>query len=1796
MSMNGTRPRRVMGRMLLGALVFSLALTAGGAVYTTTWKSGGSTGWWVAGDGDANRWYRFDDGWDIRREDLATGQWSSSGTKNPNAVIFANGDQATMTVNALGGAEHQINAIWFSNSTSRTFAPDGGAFLKLMGDGTPKIEAASGSGTGSYTFTVPLLLDKTSELNPVGGDLTFNGNITNNSYWINVYGAGNKTLSIGGVLSGSGGVAVKQASTIVVLTNANTFSGGIWVENGKMVLGNRTNAMGTGTVNVGTNATLDLQHGTYRLQPVALNLYNGLVTKTTGDSITWAGAMTSYNSSTVTVTDSTLYFAGGIAISSGTLNFTNSVEAGMASGGSMTGSGTFAKNGAGAFRFYPGTHSGNISLNQGEIRQYTGTMTASGTLTMENGTTYRSDGTTAREMAKGSQINGNVTLGHSGGGAITFSGAMSLNSGMRTLTVDNTNTISGAISSGGLTKAGAGTLILTGTNSYASGTLISAGTLQVGNNGTGGSITGNITNNSALTFYRTDAHAYSGALTGTGTLTNRSGTLTLTATSTMSGNTVVSGGVLIQNGTNVSSAVSVAAGAFLYGTGSNGAVTITGQASAGSATNTVGHLKATGLTLPSSGRMAVDITAMTGTAGTHWDLITLGSGSGTYTVSAVDGTDFVIALKGSPSFDQSQSYVLTLVDAGTASGFVANKFTVDTSAFTPSGGFGGSTFTMDATGGDLRLIVTPAAPAAPTLTASDGSSAAHVALSWDDGTRETGYVVYRNTVDTYGTATALYTNAANVVTYNDTTATAGTLYYYWVAATNLGGSTPSASDSGYVRLGAPGSVAATDGSSTANVTVTWNAVTGATSYKVFRSANETETHTSETDLGTQTSPFADTTATPGQKYWYWVKAVDSSPAHESDYSASNDGYRKLPTVAGVAATENQSDKVTVTWTDSNDGETGYTVWRHTADVSGSATLISGAALSANTATYDDTTATAGQQYYYWVRATNSTSVSQSDFSASDAGMKTLTEPTTAASAITFSSLGTVSYTVGWTRGNGDYVLVVAKQGSAPTDPSDSTVYTANAAFGSGDLTAAGSYVVYKGTGTSVPVTGLSAATEYTFAVYEFNGAATPNYRTSDEPVSSRFTLSSEPTTQASSITVTGTNEVSLTGINWTDGNGASRLVVVKAGSAVDSLPVDGTAYTANAAFGSGTQIGTGNYVVHAGSSPLATLSGLSRDVVYHIRVFEFNGSGTTHNYLTSSASGNPISLKTMAVTPGSNPTDLAISAIGSNAFTVTWTKGTTGTNTLIVIRAGGNPVDPSDLNSYTANATFGSGSDLGSSSFVVFNGTGSSVVVTNLVPGTSYTVDASSFNGSAGSENYRATPASTSASTLMREPTTQATSIAFSTLADTSYAVSFTAGNGLSRLVVAKAGGAVDWTPTDGTAYAGENNNFGSATDLGSGNRLVHRGTSPFTLSGLTAATDYHIRIFEYQGTNATLNYNASAAASNPSNRYTLSTEPSAYGTLAATALSDTQVRLDWGDATGESGYVIVRKSGSAPTGTPADGTVYVQGNAIGDGTVVYVSTAAGAGSVTDSYSTVAATVYHYQIFPYAFNGTAAHATYNYRTAATIPAATATTGSSEPATSSTLTSFLPASSSSGTIIWTHAGTADGSILLVKSNAAVNSNPSDWTGYTASTTFGSGDQIGTGNYVVYAAAGKTGIVTVANLAAGSTYHVAVYPYNGSGSFLNYRTTAPATGSLTMLPDPTAQSATADGKTLIDLAWTKNASYDVMIVYKSGSASTAPTQGDAYSVGSACGGGTVIYKGAGAALEHVVAPGSTHHYAF
>ena len=113
---------------------------------------------------------------------------------------------------------------------------------------------------------------------------------------------------------------------------------------------------------------------------------------------------------------------------------------------------------------------------------------------------------------------------------------------------DNTN---GAATGGSaFTKAGganAGTLVLTGANTYSGPTFLTAGTLQVGNGGTAGSISSSsgVTNFGTLAFDRSDAVGFGVPITGYGSLQQAgNGILTLTANNSYSGSTWISSGTL----------------------------------------------------------------------------------------------------------------------------------------------------------------------------------------------------------------------------------------------------------------------------------------------------------------------------------------------------------------------------------------------------------------------------------------------------------------------------------------------------------------------------------------------------------------------------------------------------------------------------------------------------------------------------------------------------------------------------------------------------------------------------------------------------------------------------------------------------------------------------------------------------------------------------------------------------------------------------------------------------------------------------------------------------------------------------------------------------------------------------------------------------------------------------------------------------------------------------------------------------------------------------------------------------
>ena len=331
-----------------------------------------------------------------------------------------------------------------------------------------------------------------------------------NSTWTNssvvvVGGLGTGTLKIenGGAVSSSAGgsVGLVGTGTVTVTGAGSTWSIG---PSGGLNIG----SFGTGTLlieNGGmvTNST-----------PVRANIGNAVGSQgtvmVTGSGSTWSnsGGLNVGNSGigTLTIADGGIVTAGSLFIATnagatGTLN----IGAGAAPGTLNTpsvafggGTGTINFNHTSANYVFAPTISGN-----GAVRQIgSGTTILTGDSTYTGSTTIRPvrcDSAAAARPARRRRRRQQRRLIFNRSNALTYAGIIS--------------------GTGTVTKIGASTLTLTGDNTYTGATTISAGTLSIGNGGTSGSVVGNIVNNAALIFNRSDAVTYAGIISGTGSVT-----------------------------------------------------------------------------------------------------------------------------------------------------------------------------------------------------------------------------------------------------------------------------------------------------------------------------------------------------------------------------------------------------------------------------------------------------------------------------------------------------------------------------------------------------------------------------------------------------------------------------------------------------------------------------------------------------------------------------------------------------------------------------------------------------------------------------------------------------------------------------------------------------------------------------------------------------------------------------------------------------------------------------------------------------------------------------------------------------------------------------------------------------------------------------------------------------------------------------------------------------------------------------------------------------------------------------
>ncbi|WP_245295167.1 autotransporter-associated beta strand repeat-containing protein [Manganibacter manganicus] len=317
---------------------------------------------------------------------------------------------------------------------------------------------------------------------------------------------------------------------------------------------------------------------------------------TIASQLTGASGLVKTDLGTLILTAANSY-TGDTAIKGGTLSVSSDANLGAAGGALSLDGGTLQTTAdLTTNRMVTFDGDGALLTDAGTTLTLDNTVSGSGALTKDGAGTLilAADGS----YTGGTAITaGTLQLGDGGTGGVV--GGDVVNDGTLAFNRSDSVAFGGMISgSGSVTQIGTGTTILTADNSYTGGTTIAGGTLQLGNGGTSGSIAGDVVNDGALAFNRSDELTFDGLISGSGSVDQiGTGTAILTAANSYAGATNVDAGTLLINGDQsaATGATGVASGAALGGIGIiGGSVTVVDGATLAPGSNGVGTLTING--------------------------------------------------------------------------------------------------------------------------------------------------------------------------------------------------------------------------------------------------------------------------------------------------------------------------------------------------------------------------------------------------------------------------------------------------------------------------------------------------------------------------------------------------------------------------------------------------------------------------------------------------------------------------------------------------------------------------------------------------------------------------------------------------------------------------------------------------------------------------------------------------------------------------------------------------------------------------------------------------------------------------------------------------------------------------------------------------------------------------------------------------------------------------------------------------------------------------------------------------
>jgi fibronectin-binding autotransporter adhesin len=412
------------------------------------------------------------------------GRWAFFGTggtqryavNNAGSIEGYSGGTGAATANDFGSASTNYDlttaAVTLSASrTANTFRSAGaGGAIDLGASGTNTLTANGILAVGSGTLTVQRTGGTGTVVIGASNELVI---------------AGSQAVTISAPISGASKAVSYSGTSTLTLSAVNTFTGGLNINSGTVVASNSASASTATSINLSSGAALQLAGDFFNNMtlnaPLTINgsvtkPNNGALTLNSGGTLSGSGSFTTGGQCTITLNSNNAAFTG-------TFSENSSAGGGLILGNNgALGSGTFV-------------FSGNNAVSS----------------TVTN---FSNTNTTALTFAGDRTFSGSNNM-NLGTGSVTLSG------GNRTLTVTGvTLTLGGAVGQDvagrQLTKAGTGTLALTGSSGYSGATVISAGNLNLG----GSTATGSLTSPTLTLGGGTFSYTRTGSTTQSFTTTN----------------------------------------------------------------------------------------------------------------------------------------------------------------------------------------------------------------------------------------------------------------------------------------------------------------------------------------------------------------------------------------------------------------------------------------------------------------------------------------------------------------------------------------------------------------------------------------------------------------------------------------------------------------------------------------------------------------------------------------------------------------------------------------------------------------------------------------------------------------------------------------------------------------------------------------------------------------------------------------------------------------------------------------------------------------------------------------------------------------------------------------------------------------------------------------------------------------------------------------------------------------------------------------------------------------------------